>query len=958
MEPNYSETTQSMYDRLPEVYREADGAQSEPVALAPITALRNLFPYPSFEVAGGATVVETNLAPNPSMETAGANVEVARNYLDNPSVETVGGWASNNNATWTVTRDTSVKRSGAQSAKSVLVSGQSSPILLSLYDVGVATSLTAATPGSIWSAGVWLMVSNADGYQGRVSIDFLDASNVSVGYFSGSYVGTPAGVWTRATMGPVTAPAGTARIRVGCEIAKIFGDPAGAVDAAYADDAMLVNGSVLPDYFDGSTTAANDMQYAWVGPAHASHSTKVGSGVLGCTGGGSAIALRRTSWASSGVASAEIRVRPNPVNNDSYAAVGSDALVLGMQPGNRYTASATFRTPVALTGALSYRARIVAFTKVGTDPYVVTISPEAPTTGVGRVSVTFDVPVGATEAFIRLYNGSGVEGESVFVDDFMLTGTRAAPTYFDGTGEMPTNYALNVTGTTSSPLLVDGNKAFTPFYGPSTGVLDNVVVDLGVVRQINEVKVWHYHGDPRTYNGTKTEVSEDGVTWFTVFDSAVNGTYPESATGKAHVFALRNVRYIRDWLNGSDANPSNHWVEIQAYNRSPEFTYAWTGTPHNSTSTRSATMTLGVTGGAARTLHSSDWAASGTKSLRTYSEYDTTGSAYVDLGQYVEWGKTYTVLATVRIRETLVEPPGVMWIVDNPGSYTYDIVLAGGTAPGVYQVRLVVTFPAQGVGGNKYLRLLNSNTYGKSVWFDNVAIYEGDVQDDYFDGDTAEPSLTDIRYPLDVYSWEGTPHQSVSKRSAYEGDPVGYPLKRYISSVGDVLGEVRDLHARFDYEAVDGDLSDLVVAAEADDAWLDYIAQILGVGSLRGMTTQQKRTVLVDPSIGYRAGTPESIVSAASTAVGGSGYVGLYKFTTNVSAIGAATMWDILLVTRSGEAVGDVVQAVIDLGVKPAGVRLYWREWEVTWLDIHTQYPTWAAINALPNWQALEDTGI
>jgi hypothetical protein len=192
----------------------------------------------------------------------------------------------------------------------------------------------------------------------------------------------------------------------------------------------------------------------------------------------------------------------------------------------------------------------------------------------------------------------------------------------------------------------------------------------------------------------------------------------------------------------------------------------------------------------------------------------------------------------------------------------------------------------------------------------------------------------------------------------FDDDDGGYPLKRYVSAVGDTLGDVRTLYDRFDYDAVEGDLSHLVYPPDADDAWLDYIAQVLGIGSLHGMTVAQKRTILVDPSIGYRAGTPESIISAAATVVGGSGFVGLYKFTTDVSTIGGATMWDVLLVTRSGEVTGDVVQTVIDLGVKPAGVKLYWREWEVTWGDIHTNYPTWAAINALPNWAALEQSGI
>lgn len=40
--------------------------------------------------------------------------------------------------------------------------------------------------------------------------------------------------------------------------------------------------------------------------------------------------------------------------------------------------------------------------------------------------------------------------------------------------------------------------------------------------------------------------------------------YYEKAAGRTYTFPSRQVRYIRDHLNGSTANTSNHWVEIQA----------------------------------------------------------------------------------------------------------------------------------------------------------------------------------------------------------------------------------------------------------------------------------------------------------------------------------------------------------------------------------------------------------
>jgi prepilin-type N-terminal cleavage/methylation domain-containing protein len=124
------------------------------------------------------------------------------------------------------------------------------------------------------------------------------------------------------------------------------------------------------------------------------------------------------------------------------------------------------------------------------------------------------------------------------------------------------NIALGVSS--SNVLLTDGSTASTPYYNMTSG-LQSVSVDLGSAQDVSMVKVWHYYLDARAYYNTKTEVSDNGTNWYTVFDSAVSGTYAETLSGKTSTFLMRKVRYIRDWLNGSPVNAFNHWVEIQAY---------------------------------------------------------------------------------------------------------------------------------------------------------------------------------------------------------------------------------------------------------------------------------------------------------------------------------------------------------------------------------------------------------
>ncbi len=60
-----------------------------------------------------------------------------------------------------------------------------------------------------------------------------------------------------------------------------------------------------------------------------------------------------------------------------------------------------------------------------------------------------------------------------------------------------------------------------------------VIIDLGAIELAEKVIVWHYWGDGRKYN-CKTEISEDGQNWTTIFDSAVSGTYVETSQGKTH----------------------------------------------------------------------------------------------------------------------------------------------------------------------------------------------------------------------------------------------------------------------------------------------------------------------------------------------------------------------------------------------------------------------------------------
>ena len=66
-------------------------------------------------------------------------------------------------------------------------------------------------------------------------------------------------------------------------------------------------------------------------------------------------------------------------------------------------------------------------------------------------------------------------------------------------------------------------------------------VDLGqVYYDIESIIVFGYPAG-RTYYNTKTEISEDGINWTTIFDSAIEGTYKETEEGKIHTQRYASV---------------------------------------------------------------------------------------------------------------------------------------------------------------------------------------------------------------------------------------------------------------------------------------------------------------------------------------------------------------------------------------------------------------------------------
>ena len=138
------------------------------------------------------------------------------------------------------------------------------------------------------------------------------------------------------------------------------------------------------------------------------------------------------------------RLLPTAEGTNTFVAVEGDTggLRMGLRPGRTYRFSGWIFVPDA-TGLQPDSAerglRLGAFWRVGAEPYQSAFSAKPPVTDSWQqLSVDFTVPVGATEAFVRLYNGFAAgSGKEVLFDDLSLREVWAplGPQWAFGTGD-------------------------------------------------------------------------------------------------------------------------------------------------------------------------------------------------------------------------------------------------------------------------------------------------------------------------------------------------------------------------------------------------------------------------------------------------------------------------------------------------------------------------------------------
>ncbi len=184
------------------------------------------------------------------------------NYAVNPSAETTVGWYSNNGTTFPRVLDTAIKRTGAQSMRS---SGTSAGItLLTAYAPGASNGNGIDSPsqkGGTYTHSVYFRA-GVD-HVGRLGIAWRVGGTWSTVVYTSDVSGV-VNQWTRVTQ-TFTMPDNVEYLRAIVNVLGAVSQPAGT--PAWIDDYMLVEGSTMPGFADGSKA-----NWLWSGTANNSTS--------------------------------------------------------------------------------------------------------------------------------------------------------------------------------------------------------------------------------------------------------------------------------------------------------------------------------------------------------------------------------------------------------------------------------------------------------------------------------------------------------------------------------------------------------------------------------------------------------------------------------------------------------------------------------------------------------------
>jgi RHS repeat-associated protein len=234
---------------------------------------------------------------------------------------------------------------------------------------------------------------------------------------SSSGAGQYAGGWTTVTVDPDASGAAAAEVGPGT-VNLLTGDHSLSVT-----DAEEFGLSVVRSVSSRDTDAGYELQADKLTAAQ-----REATALTDVIGANATVTVDTTRFHTG---KSSFKVTPSGASTDNFAAIGGGAgggMRLGLQAGRTYRVSGWVYVPeqTGLTPDHTRGLRLQVFTREGTGGYSEPVSvgaatPRPTTTNAWEeVSVDVKVPAGATEAFLRLYNGNASAAKPVYFDDISV----------------------------------------------------------------------------------------------------------------------------------------------------------------------------------------------------------------------------------------------------------------------------------------------------------------------------------------------------------------------------------------------------------------------------------------------------------------------------------------------------------------------------------------------------------
>lgn len=134
------------------------------------------------------------------------------------------------------------------------------------------------------------------------------------------------------------------------------------------------------------------------------------------------------------------------------------------------------------------------------------------------------------------------------------------PKGYNGLDSLATVEVTNPSYYTDNSFIDSEERDLTRYASISSNDWCCLQLDLGDVKSVDYIRIWHYYADEREYNH-KLQISQDGNNWQTLYDSEVQGRYTESNSGKTYIlneaYITEAFSQIRQDINGINLTVSN-----------------------------------------------------------------------------------------------------------------------------------------------------------------------------------------------------------------------------------------------------------------------------------------------------------------------------------------------------------------------------------------------------------------